>query len=178
MSNGMFYSSPTAYTNIANINGERKRWMNDGADKLTTGSQTVGPMATPLDITSDARVLLAWHRSHMANERTFLAWTRTSIALMAFGFLIEKFDIFIQSLARADVKRPELTASPEILWLSLGSFALAGLIMLVAGIRFLQVRKHINLGEPSFSIAPDLLVALSFLAIVVMSIVLIVTRIS
>ncbi len=29
-------------------------------------------------------------RVHMANERTFLAWIRTSIGIMAFGFIIEK----------------------------------------------------------------------------------------
>src|ERR1700726_4461168 len=29
---------------------------------------------------------------HAANERTFLAWVRTAIAVMAFGFLVEKFD--------------------------------------------------------------------------------------
>jgi len=33
---------------------------------------------------------------HSANERTFLAWVRTSIAVMAFGFLVEKFDLFLE----------------------------------------------------------------------------------
>ena len=28
-------------------------------------------------------------RDHAANERTFLAWVRTAIAMMAFGFLVE-----------------------------------------------------------------------------------------
>jgi putative membrane protein len=32
---------------------------------------------------------------HSANERTFLAWVRTSVAIMAFGFLVEKFDLFL-----------------------------------------------------------------------------------
>ncbi len=32
---------------------------------------------------------------HAANERTFLAWVRTAIAIMAFGFLVEKFDLFL-----------------------------------------------------------------------------------
>lgn len=32
-------------------------------------------------------------RVHMANERTFLAWIRTCIGIMAFGFVIEKFII-------------------------------------------------------------------------------------
>ncbi|HXA70641.1 MAG TPA: DUF202 domain-containing protein, partial [Stellaceae bacterium] len=36
---------------------------------------------------------------HAANERTFLAWVRTAIAVMAFGFLIERFDLFLQIAA-------------------------------------------------------------------------------
>ena len=36
---------------------------------------------------------------HAANERTFLAWVRTGIAIIAFGFVIEKFDLFIRALA-------------------------------------------------------------------------------
>ena len=37
-------------------------------------------------------------RVHMANERTFLAWIRTSIAIMAFGFVVEKFSIFVKQM--------------------------------------------------------------------------------
>jgi putative membrane protein len=33
---------------------------------------------------------------HSANERTFLARVRTSIAVIAFGFLVEKFDLFLE----------------------------------------------------------------------------------
>ena len=36
---------------------------------------------------------------HMANERTFLAWIRTSIGIMAFGFVVEKFALFMKRLA-------------------------------------------------------------------------------
>jgi putative membrane protein len=35
----------------------------------------------------------------MANERTFLAWTRTSIAIMAFGFVVERFSLFVRQLS-------------------------------------------------------------------------------
>ncbi len=38
-------------------------------------------------------------RVHMANERTFLAWIRTSIAIMAFGFVVEKFSLFVKQMA-------------------------------------------------------------------------------
>jgi uncharacterized membrane protein YidH (DUF202 family) len=36
------------------------------------------------------------YSDHAANERTFLAWIRTAIAVMAFGFLVERFDLFLQ----------------------------------------------------------------------------------
>jgi len=36
---------------------------------------------------------------HSANERTFLAWVRTSVAVMAFGFIVEKFDLFLEIAA-------------------------------------------------------------------------------
>src|ERR1700680_2185146 len=36
---------------------------------------------------------------HSANERTFLAWVRTAIAVMAFGFIVEKFDLFLELAA-------------------------------------------------------------------------------
>ena len=35
-------------------------------------------------------------RVFFAAERTLLAWTRTSLALMAFGFVIERFGLFVQ----------------------------------------------------------------------------------
>jgi putative membrane protein len=38
-------------------------------------------------------------REHLANERTFLAWIRTSIALMGLGFVIVKFGIFLKEVA-------------------------------------------------------------------------------
>lgn len=37
---------------------------------------------------------------HMANERTFLAWIRTSIGIMAFGFVVEKFVLFIKQTGK------------------------------------------------------------------------------
>ena len=48
------------------------------------------------------------YSDHAANERTFLAWIRTAIAVMAFGFLVERFDLFCKSPAR---QRPVTTAS-------------------------------------------------------------------
>jgi len=35
---------------------------------------------------------------HLANERTFLAWIRTSIAIMGFGFVVVKFSLFVRQI--------------------------------------------------------------------------------
>ena len=63
---------------------------------------------------------------HAANERTFLAWVRTAIAVMAFGFLIERFDLFLQ------------VAAPSLAGQKLSAFGqrfanLAGLAFIVLG---------------------------------------------
>jgi putative membrane protein len=43
--------------------------------------------------------MITHYTDHAANERTFLAWVRTAIAVVAFGFLIERFDIVLASMA-------------------------------------------------------------------------------
>lgn len=40
-------------------------------------------------------------REHQANERTFLAWLRTSIALIGFGLAIARFSLFLHQLNTA-----------------------------------------------------------------------------
>jgi putative membrane protein len=39
---------------------------------------------------------------HAANERTFLAWVRTGIATIAFGYVIDKFNLFMATLESAN----------------------------------------------------------------------------
>ena len=45
--------------------------------------------------------MIEHYSDHAANERTFLAWVRTAIAVMAFGFIVEKFDIFLDVTAQS-----------------------------------------------------------------------------
>ena len=42
---------------------------------------------------------------HLANERTFLAWIRTGIGIMAFGFVVVKFTLFVKQISLA-LQRP------------------------------------------------------------------------
>jgi putative membrane protein len=64
-------------------------------------------------------------REHLANERTFLAWIRTSIALMGFGFVIVKFALFLKQLSLLLEKGVEA---------SHGFSAMVGVVMVAVGV--------------------------------------------
>lgn len=61
-----------------------------------------------------------------ANERTLLAWMRTGIALMTFGFVIARIGVWLRALAMAQ-RGPELhpfgTAWIGAAFVALGAFA-------------------------------------------------------
>lgn len=44
-------------------------------------------------------------REHLANERTFLAWLRTSISLIGFGLAIARFGLFLRQLQTATTQQ-------------------------------------------------------------------------
>lgn len=48
-------------------------------------------------------------QQHQANERTFLAWLRTSIALIGLGFAIARFGLFLRELRLAVTQQPTMT---------------------------------------------------------------------
>ncbi|HLH87101.1 MAG TPA: DUF202 domain-containing protein [Xanthobacteraceae bacterium] len=71
------------------------------------------------------------YSDHAANERTFLAWVRTAIAIMAFGFLVEKFDLLVLIAAR-EMAGKEVTANTlSTSGQTLGN--VAGLILILLG---------------------------------------------
>ena len=126
----------------------------------------------PPDIYSDDRVLLAWHRTHLANERTFLSWSRTSISLLAFGFVIERFDLFIRQWFKIEGLDGQMISHHSVVHLALFSFLLAGVSIALSGLRFMQARAHINRGEAIFTIVPDVLVIMSVVAIIIIAVAL------
>ena len=50
-------------------------------------------------------------REHQANERTFLAWLRTSIGLIGFGFAIARFSLFLRELQSSVTGQDKATHS-------------------------------------------------------------------
>ena len=59
-----------------------------------------------------------------ANERTYLAWIRTAVSLMGFGFLIERFDVFLVYTTRGAILNSGLHMRASE-WLGLGMILLA-----------------------------------------------------
>jgi putative membrane protein len=66
------------------------------------------------------------YSDHAANERTFLAWVRTAIAIMAFGFLVERFDLFLE-IAGQTLARRALSHGGQV------AGNVAGLILIAIG---------------------------------------------
>ena len=85
------------------------------------------------------------YSDHAANERTFLAWVRTAIAVMAFGFLVEKFDLFLDIAHKSMGGR-----APSIGGQLVGNIAglllilLGGATMVLAALRFRKTALDID----------------------------------
>lgn len=85
------------------------------------------------------------YSDHAANERTFLAWVRTAIAVMAFGFLVEKFDLFLEVAARSLAGKPPSAVTQvagNVAGLSL--ILLGGAMMVIPFLRYRQIAKDID----------------------------------
>ena len=85
------------------------------------------------------------YSDHAANERTFLAWVRTAIAVMAFGFLIERFDLIVAAMTPR--LKPNSVDTPGSALANAAGFAfiLLGVAMIgVAAIRFFKVAREID----------------------------------
>ena len=81
---------------------------------------------------------------HAANERTYLAWVRTAITVMAFGFLLERFDIFLAYASHAmGATLPKLHVRASE-WLGLALLLFGALLILLATMRFHRNRAAID----------------------------------
>ena len=88
---------------------------------------------------------------HLANERTFLAWIRTSIGIMAFGFVVVKFSLF--------VKQVSLILGKGNVIQNRGYSAVVGIILVAVGtvtsvlsyLRYRQTAKQLKEGTYSHS---------------------------
>ncbi len=69
---------------------------------------------------------------YLANERTFLAWLRTAVALMGFGLILVKFSVFLKQVMLIDAKN--LIRHPERDY-----SGVTGLVLLASGLVILTL---------------------------------------
>ena len=104
-------------------------------------------------------------RVHMANERTFLAWVRTSISIMAFGFVVEKFSLFVKQFAFYLGKE---ATPPPAGYSSVFGIILVGLgavMGVLAYVRYKSVQRQIE--EDAYAPSPVLSVLLALSVLVI-----------
>ena len=89
-----------------------------------------------MSYTADPRVLFA-------AERTLLAWQRSAIALMGFGFVVERFGLFLQMVAHQSESAAQRSFSlgAGVLLLVLGAA-----VALISARQFQQVAKNLDPG--------------------------------
>ena len=84
-------------------------------------------------------------RDHLANERTFLAWVRTSVAIVVFGFAIGRFAIAMRQLTEFQGHGSKTTGFS--VWMGMSAI-LAGVLMMVAGLtRYRKTRAQLDAGK-------------------------------
>jgi uncharacterized membrane protein YidH (DUF202 family) len=86
-------------------------------------------------------------RIYMAGERTFLSWIRTAIGLIVFGFVIEKFEFFLEEV-KSMLNIPITIKSGTKTLHGFGIlFILLGLITIILGlINFYRTVKRVEQG--------------------------------
>jgi putative membrane protein len=106
----------------------------------------------------------------MANERTFLAWVRTSIAIMAFGFVVEKFSLFVKQMGYYLGKE---AAPPPRGYSALIGIVLVGLGVVMGVLAFIRYKKvERQIDDDTYKSSPILSVML-FLSVLAIGIFLV-----
>jgi putative membrane protein len=93
--------------------------------------------------------------NHLANERTLLAWVRTGIGIMAFGFVVVKFSLFIREISLVlgkNLKVPQYGYSAPI---GILLVAVGALCLLLSLFRYHKAARQIDSG--TFHYSPVLL---------------------
>lgn len=86
-------------------------------------------------------------RVRLAGERTLLAWVRTGLAMMGFGFVVARFGLFLRELAV--VQEDTLPASTGFsLWVGTALVLLGVAVNLFAAAEHYRFRRRLDRGEP------------------------------
>ncbi|MBM3578234.1 MAG: DUF202 domain-containing protein [Alphaproteobacteria bacterium] len=88
-----------------------------------------------------------------ANERTFLAWVRTGVAVIALGFVIERFNLFLLTVAgvlaeKTDGLRIHRFDTPAGRHAGEALIGVGVLLIVISTIRFIHTARLLSRDEP------------------------------
>ena len=81
---------------------------------------------------------------HLANERTFLAWIRTSIALMGFGFVVVKFTLYLKQLSLVLSSRIPVPSRGFSIVIGILLVALGAVMALLGFLRYRHIERQLQ----------------------------------
>lgn len=84
---------------------------------------------------------------YLAVERTFLAWVRTSIAVISLGFVVAKFGLWLSELAARLDPKLQIHSTGMSLPIGVGMMAFGGLLVILAAWHCHIVNRAIERGE-------------------------------
>lgn len=90
-----------------------------------------------------------WATEYLANERTFLAWIRTSIAVISLGFVVAKFSVWLRELSAHLDPQMQAHRAGVSLPLGMAMMTLGALLALLAAWRYHVVNRDIERGKVS-----------------------------
>lgn len=83
---------------------------------------------------------------YLAAERTLLAWIRTGLALMGFGFVVARFGLFLSEIAMTTHARP-LESTGASLWIGTALLLLGVIVNIAASIHHVRLIGRLNRGD-------------------------------
>ena len=86
-------------------------------------------------------------RDSLAVERTLLAWVRTGLAMMGFGFVVARFGLFLNEIAAVQ-GTPSRPISGLSLWIGAALIVLGVVVNLLAALQHVRLLGRLQRGEP------------------------------
>lgn len=108
---------------------------------------------------------------YLANERTFLAWIRTSIAVITLGFVVAKFGVWLRELATRLAPQIPIRGTGLSLPMGVAMMALGGTLAVLAACHYHLVIRAIERGEvrPNRGLIVTVTVTVALLAVMMIA---------